>query len=83
MAEGGHLVERSEASARNAIMDAFVPALQGVESEYRDLVNEELLTSALELAWRFQFDDDRTAIRRRLKEAVSDRVAEWILGEDD
>src|SRR5690606_7795279 len=83
-AEESEQVERSEAAASAAVLEARPDVVEAADHELvPQIVTEELVDEVFRLAWRHQFDDNRRAIRSRLRELVADRVAELLLPPED
>jgi hypothetical protein len=70
-------IERTPEAARAAINDAYASFAQGAaEGILKSTITKGLVDEVLGIAWRHQFDEDRSQVQRTLKELVSDRVSE-------
>ena len=74
--------ERTKDSALRTLM-----ALQREEVEHLDehtgsILTESLVTEVFEIAWRYQFEEDRRQPRRDVRDIVQDAAQESVLEEE-
>lgn len=83
-AQPDRLIDRSKDAAREAVARAAAEVLDSLDDDMaKSVVSDELIEEVFEIAWRHQFDDNRTPIRTEVQQVVSDRVVEVLLEEED
>lgn len=75
-------VDRSRAAAHDAIHEASERLASNVRDDrVSEVLSKEFIDEVFQLAWRHQFEDDRQAVARELRELFGDRVTEVFAGE--
>ena len=74
---------RTEARAREIIERIRAETVQDIaDDDARAILTEGFVSSILDVAWRFQFEADRTVSRARVRQLVSDAIERRSLGDD-
>ncbi len=73
------MAEGTRESAQRVVLDVRSDAASSGTLSAAELLSEDLVERVFDLAWRHQFDEDRTAARRLLRQLVSDAVEGHLL----
>jgi hypothetical protein len=76
------MAERTKAGALEVVLSVRPSsAALMTNDEARSILTDEFLTRLLDLAWKNQFEADRSGPRRDLRRLVSDAIEAQMLGE--
>lgn len=78
------MAERTKESALRVVLQLKNEATAEAENaDVRAVLGSELVGRLLDMAWRHQFDPDRTAARRDVRTGVSDAVEAQLLARSE
>jgi len=76
-------MRRTEARAREIIERLRSEAVGDIADDTaRTMLTDAFVSSILDVAWRFQFEDDRTVPRARVRQLVGDAIERRALGDN-
>lgn len=77
-------IDRSKASALKVVLGLRTQVLAGVTDEAAQaLLSEDFVTEIFDVAWENQFEEDRRAVRRQVRQIVADAIEERRLEGDE
>lgn len=82
--DSGAASERTASAARAAVLESLERVISASDDDLGPrVVTPETAAQALEIAWRHQFDNDRSDSRRAIRQLISDRVSEVLMEETE
>lgn len=74
--------KRTADAARKILSEQREKSLQGLDDYIQGIVSEALLSEVFDQAWRFQFEEDRSQVKRAIRQLVADVIEQNQLGVD-
>lgn len=80
----GEGVDRSKESALEVLLEVRNEVAESLmNDDARSVLTEDLLRDVFDVSWNNQFEEDRRAARRELRQLVTDAIEERFLAKEE